>query len=224
MTDQIPELPDSTKGELPSFGTKEVVPSHQSQAQEGASNRGESPVQASASINKDDLTSEWAFLTNQQHYLQDHIRFADQKAAFIFTFSLAALGFLYSQDMYIGLYPHITSWIEQHIIGTICTVFLLMSCVLAVSTVLPRLWSYSGKGIIFWDDFLKYGSAEKYFEEIRSLNPNSIHVEISKHCFILGKICSKKFKLVKYGIWAAVIGSIFAIIWILPHQVKEVVS
>ena len=101
--------------------------------------------------------------------------------------------------------------------GVAAGVCLLASCGALLYAVLPRLWWSSERqlNLVFWEDVVAVGSAAKYFEAVRKASPDTLHREISDHCFTLARICDRKFAAVKWGMWIGVIGAAMGAVAIL---------
>jgi hypothetical protein len=160
------------------------------------------------------VEAEGQFLLNEQRYLLESAKFADQKAAFAFAFSLGSLAFLFQQKVFVGVFGNDTAANGINAVGLLAGVALLASCGLLLFAVLPRLW-WSSKhrlNLVFWEDVAALGSADKYFEAVRMAGPDTLHREISDHCFTLAAICERKFTAVKWGMWIGVVGSVLGVI------------
>jgi hypothetical protein len=157
---------------------------------------------------------QWAFLLNEQRYLLESARFADQKAAFAVAFSLGSLAFLHQQHVFLGAYQAPLSWIPQHVAGTLAGALLVFSCGVLMLAVLPRLWwsSEHELNLVFWEDVRQIGSPVQYFEAIQRAAPETLHREISDHCYTLAGICERKFSLIRLGMWVGAAGAILGLL------------
>ena len=142
------------------------------------------------------------------------VRFADQKAAFAFAFSLGTLAFLFSQQIYSDLFIDPVAWLRGHRLAGLGSTLLVLSCGLLMAAVLPRLWwsSQQKLSLTFWEDVVQIGSAAKYLEAVRKASAATLHKEIADHCFTLSGICTRKYTLVKYGMWAGVTGAVLGVL------------
>lgn len=161
--------------------------------------------------------AEGVFLLNEQRYLLESAKFADQKAAFAFAFSLGSLAFLFQQKAFVGVVGKDVATNGIHVVGVLAGVCLLASCGLLLFAVLPRLWwsSEHRLNLVFWEDVVALGSPDKYFEAVRTAGSDTLHREISDHCFTLAEICERKFTAVKWGMWIGVVGAVLGMFAIL---------
>jgi len=160
---------------------------------------------------KETLKKEWEFLLHQHKYLSDYIRFADTKASFIFAFSLATLGFFFSEEVFTDLPNGVVSWFQIKPLFGIATALFVVSLVLSALAILPKLWKWDEekRGLVFWEDVVKFGSANNFFEGVRKSSPDSLHSEICYHCYDLSLVCHGKYESIRYAVWTAAFGAVF---------------
>jgi hypothetical protein len=212
--------PDSTTGSVPDSGAATFGPPATTDTLSPATSPGTLPpetanVVAATAVRSTEL--EWPFLLNEQRYLLESARFADQKAAFGFAFSLGSLAFLHQHEVFAGVVGILRSTEKVNAVAVLAGCALLLSCALLSFAVLPRLW-WSSKhqlSLVFWEDVNQFGSAAKYFEAVRNAGSDTFHKELSDHCFTLAGICERKFVFVKYGMWTGTAGAVLGLFALL---------
>jgi hypothetical protein len=160
---------------------------------------------------------EWAFLLNEQRYLIEFVRFADQKAAFANALPIGVLAFLYNAEIYVEFTNDVVLWIQSHPSAAVASLMMVASFGCLLGVVLPRLWMSSDHTLtrIFWEDVAAMGSAEKYSEQIMAAGSDKLHQELAVHCFTLARICTRKYELLKFGMWSAAAGAVAGAIALL---------
>jgi len=206
---QVPNPEDRRADQIPTIATGEPIPRSRSVPVS------ETTVGPSAGRKGTDadqsLETEWAFLLNEQRYISEYIRFADQKSAFVFAFALGTLGLLFGQHAFDGFASDPLLWIRNEMVYGMAAGLLILSSALSIAAILPRLWASEPKGLVYWDGVAKFQSPTQYFEALRAVRRDALHRELADHCFNLARICSRKYALVRYAIWAAPIGAVLGI-------------
>jgi hypothetical protein len=158
------------------------------------------------------VEGEWDFLQSEQKYLSDYIRFADQKAGFTLTFSLATLGFLFSHQQYAELFGGLGSWSGRNPHSALATLLLLAACALSLLALVPRLWSHETKGLVFWQEVAAYNSPSEYLTALRECSRLDLNAALGQQCYSLSKICTRKYNLIKFALLTAPLGAAIGIL------------
>lgn len=140
-------------------------------------------------------------------YLQDLIRLADQKATFFFAGGTALLAFLYNSGVLMYLNGSPLEWNLVDIIRFVATVSMIVSVFAAMVVVVPRTHG-SRRGFIFWGAISEFLSAEKYANELSSLDEKQVAQEFATHSFELANICVQKYKRLQVSVISGLIGVI----------------
>jgi hypothetical protein len=154
-----------------------------------------------------------ATFANQTHdYLRDQIKFADQKAAFLFTASSAMLAVLYGK----AFHEH---WLAEpsdpsSISSFVAMISLLAASGFAASVVVPRRKG-SPRGFIFWGAVASYKSSAEYVAAVSSLTEVDLVTEKLHHCHELARIAQRKYGVLDRGLWLGSIGAAAAAISLL---------
>ncbi|MHB8217805.1 MAG: Pycsar system effector family protein [Candidatus Sulfotelmatobacter sp.] len=205
-----PETPflDEGKSAISIVAPEQAIPrgSPMAPTQESvAANAGELPGLVS-------IEGEWDFLQNEAKYLSDYIRFADQKAGFTLTFSLATLGFLFNHQQYSDLFQGAALWTRSNPHSALATGLLVVACTLSLLALVPRLWSHETKGLIFWQEIVTYNTAAEYQSALRQCSRVDLNNALGQQCYSLAKVCTRKYNLIKFALVAAPIGAAIGIV------------
>ena len=96
-------------------------------------------------------------------------------------------------------------------VGSLGWAFLVVSILLAIWTVLPRLRSTQSKGYIYWGNIAAHGKVELLQTSFHSQSARTLNDHLLHHVFdISSKVCIPKYRAVSFCIWALVIGSFLA--------------
>lgn len=87
------------------------------------------------------------------------------------------------------------------------------ACVL-LTVLFPRLKG-SRKGILFFNAIAEYDSAADYANDIIRKPRNEIILAKLLHSYDLAKICTKKYRILRIGLWVGTIGAIATLIFLL---------
>ena len=160
------------------------------------------------------------FLWHTHNYLNEYIRFCDKKAALTGTISTGLIGAMYSAGVYI---PLLIKPREQWNLSTWLTVLavasLLISVILVVATVAPRLSSSRTKGFLYWGDIAAHDDANSLKAAYESQSAQNLDAYLLDHVFHLSKnICVPKYRCVSLSIWALCTGGLMAIVALVLHD------
>ena len=150
-------------------------------------------------------------------YVQEYIRLADQKAAFIFLFVSALLAFLYNKDLHVGWLRHPQHWSALDLCALLSMVSLFIALTFAVLVVMPRL-AKSHVGYVFFKSVNEFESASKYATSISRENDKQLAMSILKHTYDISRVCSKKYVFFSVAFWTSVIGVLLTVITLLFKQ------
>lgn len=155
--------------------------------------------------NQDDQV--FQFSKHVHSYIRDYINLADQKAAFIFAIGTSLLAFL-NQSGITKVWKQGTMSLIS-IVVIISLVSIGSSVLLSILVVAPNLNPGSGRrGYIFWESIMKYGSSERYLEDIETKQVEELTRAMLEHCYVLAGVCRRKYKYLRYSIFVGAIGII----------------
>lgn len=153
------------------------------------------------------------FLWHSHAYVNEYIRFADAKAAFIVTLASGALAAFWSVGVLDIRLASPSQWGLVASLGGLASALLILSICLAGWAVKGRTPTVTGSGIS-WVEIAR-GSAD----ELASLIESSSDVDLSKrlaaHVFELSSVCQQKYQVVECALWAVFSGGFLGLLAIL---------
>ena len=150
-------------------------------------------------------------------YVQEYIRLADQKAAFIFAFVSVLLAFLYNEKLHVGWFRHPQHWSALDLVAFLSMASLFTSLTFAVLVVMPRL-AKSHVGYVFFKSIKEFRSASDYATSISQKDDKQLAISILKHTYDIARVCSKKYMFFFVAFWASIVGVFLAVITLLFKQ------
>lgn len=130
-------------------------------------------------------------------YIRGYIQTADQKAAFFFA-TFAALLTYQNSNGYLTIWiSNPKMWDFVQFFAFLSSVGFLISTILCIFVVIPRLKG-TKRGIIYFNAIIEYSSQQEYAQDVLSQIPNKLCEEKLKHAYELAQICSKKYKVLHY--------------------------
>jgi hypothetical protein len=147
-------------------------------------------------------------------YVREYIRNADQKAAFFFAASTAALTFLVKRGTIIQWLCSPCSWGSAEVSAFVATVGLTVSVSAFLSVVFPRLSSSAGNGIFFFGAIASSASAREYAVDVAGLPVEEVARQKLEHVYELACVCRSKFHALVVGFWSGAIGAVGALLYL----------
>ena len=147
-------------------------------------------------------------------YIQEYIRLADQKAAFIFLFVSALLAFLYNKDLHVGWLRHPQHWSALDLFALLSMASLFTALTFAVLVVMPRL-AKSHVGYVFFKSIKEFESASEYATSIAQKDDKQLVMSILRHTYDIARVCSKKYMFFFVAFWASIVGVLLTVITLL---------
>jgi hypothetical protein len=138
-------------------------------------------------------------------YLREHTRLADQKAAVIFVVVSGLIAFIINHEGAITGQPF-NAWSARLWVGSAACVFLVASAVATILVQVPRLKLRPAAGLIFWEQIAALASVDEYVSKIEGLTPAASRRAILSQCFVLAKVCSQKYQVLRLSIWLGLAG------------------
>lgn len=150
---------------------------------------------------------EFASLVHQ--YTRDFIKFADQKAAFIFAVASATLAYLVKQGAHKSLMIRIADRGFSEWAAFFSCLLVGLAGLLSLLVVLPRLRG-KADGLIYWKGIAKLGGASSYVSRVRQLRDGELTDAVLEHCYEMAEIADRKYDLLKWAMWFGAFGAIAA--------------
>ncbi len=142
-------------------------------------------------------------------YIRDFIKFADQKAAFVFAAASAIIAFLVKREAHKALLVPISTRGMSDWFASLSFLFVALSGVLSLYVVLPRLRN-KGKGLIYWKGITSLGGSAKYIADVEELSDEGLTRSVFEHCYELAEIADHKYEVLKWAMWLGAMGGIAA--------------
>lgn len=158
-----------------------------------------------------------SFLWNVHQYLNQYIQFADTKAAVCFATTSGILIWLLTKANELSQLASkstFTAWLLY-----IGIAVLIISCIFAISVFLPRLWSGSKRGFIYWGEIAAFKNSEEYLAALHSKN-FVLNDSIGAHVYILSAVVKAKYRDVTVAMVLAVLAVLILIrpIWLVSSS------
>ena len=156
------------------------------------------------------------FAESVHQYVREYIRFADQKATFLFTGATALLAFLYKNEVSVRWLKPVMQWNILDTVAFIAMMALALGVFLALLVVIPRTPG-SRRGFLFWEAIAEYDSGRQYSDELRLLSSATLFQVKAEHCFDLARVCRSKYRVLRAAMWAGAVGlaaSVFVFLFV----------
>jgi hypothetical protein len=163
------------------------------------------------------LERQFSFALNNHKYINDYIRFADQKAIFLFGITTAFLAFFFTHGLHKTCLKSIFAWTAVDVLYAAAILLLFISSIFSFWVMRPHLKSMKEKGFIYWETVIRHDTAAEYVESVCGLNDQSLLNEILDHHFRLSKVCQEKYHNLKLAIWLGGIAVLLSIL-VLIHS------
>lgn len=137
-------------------------------------------------------------------YVNEYIRFADTKAAFLFAFVSGVIGFLFSKEMFIDINIcrlfNLDLFVWLAFLGTLG---LVVAGIFSFLVIKPQLFPRKQNGLIFWETVANYLNAKTYTAEVLALTDDGIVAQLIDHTYQLSLVARNKYRWLAWGIWSA---------------------
>ena len=159
------------------------------------------------------------FLWEVHRYINEYIRFADTKAAFLMTAASAIVGALVSTGVVDKIFTKSapTAWSFTTWLALTGLAFLTASVSCGVFAIKPRLWGRATVGLIFWESILRHGTSDMYHAALVSASSGR-EKAISDHIYVLSALAQRKYDFVKFSVYLAIPGGLLAGMSIFLHH------
>jgi len=152
-----------------------------------------------------------SFASDVHGYLNEYIRFADQKAAFIFTAVATMLAFLHGKGITKLWLKDPRAWSFADALAFVAIFGLVVGAITAVIVVLPRRKG-SPTGFIFWRSIARFHSAKEYADQVLAAQAADLTNAKLLHSYELAAICKQKFCAVNWAVWSGGVGLLASVV------------
>jgi len=154
------------------------------------------------------------FSEDVHNYIREHIRNADQKAAFFFAAATALLAFLHSQNATSRWLKDIRTWSFIDALAFLAMAGLASSALVLLAVVFPRLKG-SRPGILFFNAIAEHDSSSEYADEVLRRSVHDIVRVKLAHSYDLAEVCAAKYRTLCVGFWIGGAGAVGALLFLL---------
>jgi hypothetical protein len=213
-TDSVPSGEAQASLPVPAGAATQSIPTPEPAANvDAASAEQPRPAQADQGSASPDARSRFAEESHQ--YVSDHIKLADQKAAFFFTAATALLAFLYQNRVsQVWLKKPLMQWNVLDISAFLSMAALAVGALFALFVLMPRLPG-SRRGYVFWEAIAEYQSARQYSDDLSTLSQSTFAQQKAEHTHELAIVCRAKYRHLRSAFFVLAIGLFFSIIVLL---------
>lgn len=160
------------------------------------------------------------FLWKTHGYTNDYIRFADSKAGFIAVSVAGLVGALFATHVFDALcQTPLDRWPVRCWLAMLALVLLVISFILAIVAIRPRLRSTVRKGFIYWESILAHGSELEFAAQSHKLDSDAMEQNVSRHLYVLALICTRKYFWANLSMWMGGVGGVIACVVVLISHV-----
>jgi hypothetical protein len=152
------------------------------------------------------------FAKSTHDYMQEYIRLADQKSAFVFGASTAGVAFLYQSSKPQAWLSVPGNWRVNNLLALSAMIALACAGALAISVVKPRRKG-PRFGLIFWDAVVERSSGNEYATNVLESSGNELLTEYLRHTYDLAKVCRAKYDWLHYSFLTFLIGLVLAAVY-----------
>jgi hypothetical protein len=158
------------------------------------------------------------FTWKTHEYINNYVRFADQKAVFVVAWCSAIIGALYATHLHGAVFhSHLSvmdiSW------STTCAGAALtlmgVSFLSAAWAVIPRLPTKQRAGLVFWESILVHPNGELFANDLGQCDQNALARHLCVQVHTLAEVARKKYRWLTLSMWLAFVGTTFGTLAIL---------
>ena len=193
---------------VPPQSVREPLPTPQVSTEPGGKEKENVPATGGE---QSDTGSRIGFAESVHQYVREYIRLADQKATFFFAGATALLAFMYKNGVSTHWLKSVMSWNIFDMIAFIAMVALAIGAFLCLLVVIPRTRG-SKRGFFFWEAIAEYDNGRTYADEVSTLSAATLFQIKAEHCFDLSKVCSTKYRMLRWGLWFCAVGLVASMI------------
>lgn len=211
---QTPQEPEKNVGDLSNRPDSRIKERSMSEAPNPVALRETSLRATDRTIAR---SSDLWFARHVHNYVTEHIKLADQKAAFTFALATALACYLFKNDMHKMWMKLPLTW---SILDAMCfsgMVGLFAGLVSACAVILPRLRK-SHEGIVFFRSIADCGSCSGYASRVLQRTDAELAESLLMHAFDLSAVCCGKYRALTYALWLTCIGSILSIVTLFLYK------
>jgi hypothetical protein len=158
------------------------------------------------------------FAWKTHEYINNYIRFADTKAAFVVAWSSAIIGTLYVGHLHEAVMQSRFTLNDISFTTTLAALALPLlsaSFLGAAWSIIPRLPTKQRSGLVFWESILVHASGDLYANALGRNDGNQLARHLCVQIHTIAAVARKKYFCVTVSMWLAFFGTILGILAIL---------
>lgn len=152
------------------------------------------------------------FALRNHQYVNDFIKLADQKAAFVFTLSSGLLVLFYQISVFQRFTKSLAQWSLLDGLYFIAVALLVGSSFCAFWAVKPRLKPAKPSGLVFWESVASFADANEYLKRVLDLSISGVVQELLDHHYRLSHVCKRKYTFLNISILCGGVGVILSMV------------
>lgn len=158
------------------------------------------------------------FAWKTHEYINNYIRFADTKAAFVIAWTSAIFGTFYVGHLHEAvIQSHFTlkniSWTIT--LASLALPLLSASFLAAAWSIIPRLPTRQLSGLVFWESILVHASGDLYANALGRNDTNQLTRHLCVQIHTVAAVARKKYRWITLSMWMAFTGTVLGILSIL---------
>jgi hypothetical protein len=154
------------------------------------------------------------FAWKTHEYINNYIRFADTKAAFVVAWTSGLLAVLYGANAH-HIFVFGLDFSTAAVAPTLSlAAFLLLPAafLIAVWSMIPRLPTTQRSGLVFWESILVHTNGELYARDLARRDEDSLSQHLCVQIHTVAGVAKTKYLYVSISMWLAFFGSICAVV------------
>lgn len=165
-----------------------------------------------ASPEPDDQAICLDFAWRTHEYINNYIRFADTKAAFVVAWASAIIGAIYAGNLHETVMQCRIALKDVSYSTTLAVLALILlgaSFLAAALSIIPRLPTRQLSGLIFWESILVHATGDLYANALERNGRRQLTRDLCVQIHTLAAVARKKYSYVRISMWLAFIGTTF---------------
>jgi hypothetical protein len=147
------------------------------------------------------------FLWNVQKYINDYLRFGDTKAALAVATVSAIMGALFKVKAQEAFLHAVGQWGCIAWLSLTAFAFLAVSAVLGIVAITPPFGQPKTRGLMYWAEVATYKDDVEYSNDLLAHDAEARFRVLARHVFIVSRVCTLKYRLVRLCILTGVVGA-----------------
>lgn len=157
------------------------------------------------------------FAVATRRFLEGQITLADSKAGVLLTLSVMVLAYLVRVGSGTAWQGSLGAGGAESLLAVATLVGLGGGLVGALAVVVPRTRGRP-EGLVFWRAILEFETPRDYAEAVTRLDAEAVATSVLEDCHRLSALCARKFAVLRWALWAASLGLLAGLAWLLLYS------